>query len=351
MADHDSVRAVLEDIFVKRSSMPEAPDEPRRIRRLHGLGILVVLVVPALFGYYQVISVLRAGRFPENHGPIRSVSLVEQTPATELHAAATRPILRVAIAPVVSPERSLEKYQPFVEYLARNAGREPMMLNRPTYAEIDELIRLQRTDLAFVCTYSFVRGEREFGLTAVAVPVIRERVTYHSVVLVPTRSRATSLTDLRARRFASADLLSSTGWVFPATSLLQRGEDPNAFFSRHIVAGGHDRAVELVEAGQADGAAVDSLVYEQMLNERPGLERAVRVVVRSPPFGMPPLVVHPSMDATLRHALERILRDMHKDESGRRVLAAIGIDRFVTPTPSLHDTVRAMAAAYERPHP
>jgi phosphonate transport system substrate-binding protein len=249
----------------------------------------------------------------------------------------------VAIAPVISPEKSLVMYEGLVEYLSEALGKMPRMQQRQTYAEVNNLIRYRQSDVAFVCTYAFVRGEREFGMTLLAIPQIEERLTYHSLILVPASAEEESLLDLRHQGFASGDLMSNSGWLYPATWLKDQGLDPIRFFGQHVITGSHDRSVQAVVDNFADGAAVDSIVYEQMTAEDPSIADATRIILKSPPFGMPPLVVHPSIDPELKKSLERVLFSMHRNEDGRKILEVLRIDRFVTPDEALYDTVRIAA--------
>lgn len=181
-----------------------------------------------------------------------------------------------------------------------------------------------------------------------AVPVVGGEITYHSYVIVPAASSAESLLDLRGRRFASADMMSNTGWLYPAMWLMDRGEDPAKFFGEHVIAGSHYRAVTAVITGFVDGAAVDSLVYDHMAREEKTFEERTRVIDKSPEFGIPPFVVHPSIDPDLRGKLLRAMLEMHRDAEGKRILKELGIDRFEKPPPDLYDGVRRAVAAWEQ---
>jgi phosphonate transport system substrate-binding protein len=258
--------------------------------------------------------------------------------------ATTRPRLRVAVAPVVSPERSLEIYQGFIDHLANEMARDPVFLRRGSYAEVNDLVRFHRCDLAFVCTYAFVRGEREFGMRALAVPVVEGETVYYSYVIVPAGSPVKTMLDLRGRRFASADIMSNSGWLFPVTWLRSRGEDPERFFSEHRILGSHDRSIEAVVAGLADGAAVHSLVFEEMIDRDPTLGEKTKIILKSAPFGMPPLVVSARIDPDLERDLRRALLEMHTTPKGMKLLTDLGFDRFVPLKPGLYDSVRAAAS-------
>lgn len=255
--------------------------------------------------------------------------------------------LRFAIAPVVSPGSSLRAYQPLVDLVGHRCGRRAQFITRGSYAEVADLLRTRQCDVALVCTYVYVQGQREYGLTAIAAPVVHGAESYHSVIIVPLANRATGLLELGGQRFASSDLLSTSGWVWPAQWLRTQGRDPATFFGRHVVTGSHDRSVQAVLRGQADAAAVDSIVYADMAAADAGVAAGTQVVQRSPPFGMPPIVCHPQLDAELRERVRTVLLGLHADAEGRAVLATVGFDRFDIPDDGRYEGVRATAAAWD----
>lgn len=256
--------------------------------------------------------------------------------------------LRVAIAPVVSPRASLPQYHALVDYLGRQVGRRGVALLRDTYAEVEALLRTRQVDVAFVCTYSYARGERDYGLELVAVPIIGGRDVYRSFLVVPVASEAQELLDLEGARFAAADILSNTGWVYPAHLLRTAGKVPDRFFSKVLFTGGHDRAVDAVVRGLADGAAVDSIVFDQVVAADPTIGEAVRVIHSSPTFGMPPVVAPTDLPVPLLDAVQRALLGAHEDSRGRAALAPLEIDRFGPADSASYDLVRKMMAAHER---
>lgn len=320
---------------------PELPADVLRRRRARILYLWMPLLTVAacLVGWrlsVELSSVQRPARAEVAHP--------DRTPAA---ASRSAHVLRVAIAPVVSPRASLPQYHALVDYLGRSVGRRGVAVLRNTYAEVEALLQTRQVDIAFVCTYSFTRGERDYGLQLVAVPVIGGRADYHSLLIVPAASEAQTLLDLQGDRFASADNLSNTGWLYPAHRLREAGHEPDRFFSQVLFTGGHDRAVHAVAGGLVDGAAVDSVVFDQVVAAEPAIRDQVRVLHRSPAFGMPPVVAPPDIDPLLRESLGRALLTVHRHEDGRAALAPLEIDRFAVADSAGYDFVRTMMAAHE----
>jgi phosphonate transport system substrate-binding protein len=76
--------------------------------------------------------------------------------------------------------------------------------------------------------------------------------------------------------------------MYPTYVVQQLGSSPEDFFARTFFTYSHDEAIRAVASGVADGAAVDSLVYEYAVARDPSLAEKVRVIHRSPDFGIRP---------------------------------------------------------------
>jgi phosphonate transport system substrate-binding protein len=311
--------------------------------------VLLAIGAAVLTGLY-VVQLIEQNYSESRFGPRFSVSLEQPAASTDagsIPIGAERHTLRIAIAPVISPEKSIETYDDLATYVAAQLEREVEILPRATYAETNELVRDRQCDIALVCTYPFVRGEKDFGMEVLAVPQVGGELTYHSMIVVPASSEADSLLDLRGRRFACADMMSNSGWLFPALWLLERNEEPESFFSDVLISGSHDRSVQAVLSDYADGAAVHSLVYARMVEDDPTILTRTKVIQESVSYGMPPFVVHPQLSEELKSRLREILLRMHEEPEGRPVLSAIGIDRFVVPDLAIYESVRNSAHLWE----
>jgi len=254
------------------------------------------------------------------------------------------PQLRVAIAPIMSPEKSRPLYKDLISYMGKVLDMTPTVQQRSSYAEINDLLQYGDCDVAFVCSYPFVLGEREYGLKLLVVPRVKGKTTMQSLIIAPAGSSATSLTDLRGKRFATCGIISQTGWVYPAIWLMQHGENPNTFFSEHVICNSHDRALWAVAQKLVDGGAVQSRVYEREIQQDPGLAQKVRIIMQSPEYGIAPIVVHPHVAPALQEKLRRALVSMHETPEGMKILAGLGIDRYEFPDYALYDSVRRCAA-------
>jgi phosphonate transport system substrate-binding protein len=257
--------------------------------------------------------------------------------------------LRVAVAAVISPKGTVESYSPFLSYLEKKLNRPIELVQRRTYLEVNDLIEHGEVDLAFVCTSAYIQGHDSFGMELLVAPQVGGKTTYKSYLIVPTSSNAQNMDDLRGKVFAFTDPISLSGRVYPTYLVQQLGLTPEGFFARTFYTYSHDEAIRAVASGVADGAAVDSLVYDYAVARDPSLAGKVKVIQRSPDFGIPPVVVSPFTRPQVRAELQSLLLEMVNDPTASEALASIGVERFVLIDDSAYDSVRALVGVIPDP--
>lgn len=250
--------------------------------------------------------------------------------------------LRVAVAAVISPEGTVQSYSPLLNYLEDKLNRPIELVQRRTYLEVNDLIEHGEVDVAFVCTSAYVEGHDTFGLELLVAPQVDGKTTYNSVLIVPSSSKAQSMSGLRDKVFAFTDPISLSGRVYPTYMVDQLGFTPEVYFARTFFTYSHDEAIRAVANGLADGAAVDSLVFEFALLRDPALAEKVRVIHRSPDFGIPPVVFSPFTRPQVKADLQTLFLEMSNDSSAQEALTSIGVQRFVVIEDSAYDGVREL---------
>jgi len=282
--------------------------------------------------------------------PAAVISLAERSPLPAPPADDILP-LRVSVAAVVSPRGTLESYQPLLDYLSQALNRPVELIQRRTYAETNELIESGAVDLAFVCTSAYIIGHADFDMRLLVAPQVNGASVYYSVLIVPQDSPAQSLEDLRGKVFAFTDPISNTGRVYPTYLVQQLNEHVPTFFVRTFFTYNHDDAIRAVADKVADGAAVDSLVYDYALEREPSLANKTRIIHRSSAFGIPPVVVSPGLRPQTRLLLREIFLNMDADPAGRAALRNLGIESFVEIEDSAYDSARQLVQLVGTPLP
>ncbi len=250
--------------------------------------------------------------------------------------------LRFGVAPVLSPQATLKSYETLAAYMGERLGRPVELVQGKNYTEMNALVRAGDVSLALVCSGAFVVGRWEFGMEALVIPVVNGQKTYQSYLIVASRSNVASWEDLRQKTFAFTDTLSNTGRIVPVYTLSQMGETPEKFFKSTIFTYSHDKSIRAVADGLIDGAAVDSLAYDFVIKSDPALAARTKVIWKSPPYGINPIVVNPNVSPELRQKFKSILLGMSNESEGMEILKHLGIDTFAKPDVSAYDAIEDM---------
>jgi phosphonate transport system substrate-binding protein len=308
-------------------------------------GIVAAIGIAFCIWVYSFLQLTNGNNVHSRYTPQHSILLDDKDNASQCNdlAAVASPIFRIAVAPVISPKKTLSVYQDLIFYLGDALDRKAALIQRKNYTEINDLVRYKLCDIAFVCTNAFIRGKRELFMELLVIPEIKGKTTYRSFFLVPGDSEAKSLLELRGKRFASCDMQSFTGYCYAMNYLKKHGENSDGFFSKLITTGGHDLSVEAVASGFVDGAAVDSLIYEAMLETRYGIQNKVKIIHKSPDFPMPPVVIHPQTDRIWKQRILDVFLTMHQTSKGKQALSVLGIDKFVLCNPDNYDSIKKIA--------
>lgn len=304
-----------------------------RARWLVGIGLLSVFLIAAVMYLSQA----------QDSKPVKRISL-QPSSAEVVSVPRQKNTLKIAVGAIISPTKSLVFYEDIFDYIGEKLGREVEMVQRKTYAEVNFLLEEERIDAAFVCSRPYVEGHRDFGMELLCVPMCFGKTEYCSYFIVHKDSLIQNLEDLRGKVFAFSDPLSNTGMLIPTYTLAMMGERPESFFRRHIFTYSHDNSIRSVAEKLVDGAAVDSLIWEYLKAEDPEWTAQTRIIYRSTPCGIPPVVVSPGIAPQLKEKLRSAFLNMHNDPRGREILKRILIDRFTVIEDSAYNSIRQMRA-------
>lgn len=265
-------------------------------------------------------------------------------------AVAAESRLRIAITPVLV-EHYLEVNRQLITYVGERLGRAPDLIQRRSYKEISDLLEKGEVDVAFVCGRPYVLDHARFGLELLVAPLVYDTPVYYSYVIVPKDSPVQRFEELRGKRYAFSDPLSNSGHLVPAYRLAQLGETPERFFRRAIFTYSHSGSVEAVAVRFVDGASVDSYVYDYLAATNPRLTDRTRIIERSAPHGITPVVVRADLDGALKTRLRAVFLEMDHDPKGQEILRQLMIRRFVPVTDPLYDSIRQMLQVVGRALP
>lgn len=249
--------------------------------------------------------------------------------------------IRIGLTPVFLDDQ-LDFLKQLRAYFERRLGWPVSFVQRGSYREIVELVRVGKIDFAWLCGYPYTRYHGEMKL--LAVPLYQSKPLYRSYLIVPSSdTRTTAITDLRGKVFAYSDPDSNSGYLYPQYSLLRAGANPASFFARTFFTWGHRKVVEAVGVGLAQGGAVDGYVWDTLARSRPELTEATRIAHRSPELGYPPFVARAGIPESEFRVMQRVLLGMRDDSDGAALLKTLNLDGFIVGDGRLFDGIAVMA--------
>jgi phosphonate transport system substrate-binding protein len=261
-----------------------------------------------------------------------------------LPAAGEQDPLRIGLTAVVVRE-NLRFFDRWGEYLKARLGRPVIFVQRRAYRDIMDLLEKGELDVAWICGFPFVQKREPEFLELLAVPVYRGTPLYRSYIIVHQDSPYLGMEDLEGRIFAYSDPNSNSGYLVPRKVFRQAGLDPDRFFRLTFFTFSHAETVQAVADRVADAGAVDSYVWEFLIERRPELARQTRVIKRSETFGFPPIVARLGLDPMVRARIEAAFIGMKDDPEGHALLQELALDGFAKYPPDLYEPIRVLAEA------
>jgi phosphonate transport system substrate-binding protein len=256
--------------------------------------------------------------------------------------------LLVAVAAMISPKETFVYYHELLKYIGKNAGQyDVQLVQRKTYDEVNELLRVGRIDLAFICSGPYAIGKEKYGFEAIATPVVRSKPFYHSYLIVNKNSKFKEFEDLRGHIFAFTDPDSNSGALVPNYWVSQIGERSDSFFSKIVYTYSHDNSILAVAKGLVDGAAVDGHKWEYFAIRNPVYTSETRIIRKSKPFGSPPLVAAAHVSKQLKENIQHLMIKMHEKPEGRQILNKLMIDQFLAPKEEWYQPVKDIYSAVQ----
>jgi len=209
---------------------------------------------------------------------------------TGVAAAQTRPSeLVFAVVPAENASGVTERFQPFMDYLARELGTKVTLRVANDYAAVIEGQRAGNIHIAYYGPSSYVRAATVTNGNVVPfVTTVNAdgSIGYYSVLLTRANNPASSLQDLKGKNLCLVDPNSTSGNNVPRFAMNKMGLNPDQFFAKVVYAGSHENAITAVQQGTCDAAfnwwnsETDSN-FQRMVNKNMVKKEDFKIVFRS----------------------------------------------------------------------
>ncbi len=181
----------------------------------------------------------------------------------------------IGVYPGDNIETALAAQEPLRAYLEAQLGVRTVVITGTSYGAVIEAMRAGRADAFEVGPFSYVLAADVANAEAIAagnyVTAVNDTVLpgYYSVLFTKKGSGITSIADLTGKTFAFTDPASTSGYLVPATEVLNAmnfdtKDQLDSFFGQATFAGSHPASVLAVANGTTDAGATfdDNLVAQ-----------------------------------------------------------------------------------------
>lgn len=258
-----------------------------------------------------------------------------QNQTAPVEDAAEKP-LRIAFASVISPKETRQAYQVLVNYISQEQQRPAILLQRRTYAELNKLMADGDADIAFFSTGAYAAYRGQTPIELLAMVQTNGSVFYQTYLITAADSDITDFSQLQGRVFAFTDPLSYSGRQAVDFLLLDQGLTAETYFKRSFYTYNHDKSIWAVANHLADGASIDSQIYDFVMQTNPQLCQQTRVFAVLPQAPTGPVVMRSDLPEAEKEQLRHIFYTMDLHPSLQDALNKALINKFVAPQPELY---------------
>ncbi len=218
-----------------------------------------------------------------------------------------------------------------------------------SYAATIEGMCSSKVDVAFLAPLSYVLAKDKGCADLLLTSVRGGAPTYQGQIRVRADSGVTDICQLRGKKFAFSDPVSTSGSMYPQLLFKQKCGAASAqeFFGANniVFAGGHDKAMIALYNGQVDGAAsfidLTTDVPSSAAKLFPDLAQKTRRVATTEDIPGDTVSVRKGMPKDISDSIKKALLDYAKTGDGKKVIFGLySIDGFAELPDSKYDLLR-----------
>lgn len=216
----------------------------------------------------------------------------------------------------------------------------------PDYNGVVEAMNFGQVDMAYFGPLTYVIAQHDSGAEAIVTQLIKGKPYYHSYIITnkdhPWNSLDDLLKDSKNTSFAFGDPNSTSGALIPGIELKKRGvyTDPNSHQFKEVrFTGSHDVTALAVQNKQVDAGAIDSAIYDMLVEQKKVDGNRIKVIWTSEDLFQYPWAVKKGTDQqTIDQLREAFLGVQDED-----ILHAFGASGFTKAENKDYEAIRAAA--------
>src|SRR5438874_3856805 len=139
--------------------------------------------------------------------------------------------LKFGFTPVLGEAEMRAEFDPLAAYLSDTIGQKVVLYVAKDYGDLRTQMEAGAVDVGSFSPFAYVDATRGGKVRIIAQSIIDGTATYRGIIVTRKDSGLKSITDLKGKRFAFVDPKSASGYLYPRAMLIERGINPETFFS------------------------------------------------------------------------------------------------------------------------
>jgi phosphate/phosphite/phosphonate ABC transporter binding protein len=237
------------------------------------------------------------------------------------------------------------RYEPTVNLVSQRLSMPMKVIAGENYADIEALLLNHRIDIAVMSPYAYVVAKtKDPGIRVISTHIANGTESYGAYILVTENSPVRSIADLSGKKFGFVDERSSSGWLFPASRMLDEGLNPLTDLSGQFY-GSHERVIRAIVSGKIDAGATYNAALSEGRGRIPGAHN-LRVIARTERIPYDAYVIRSGFPTEAILGLQKALSSVStRDADGREALEPLGdINGFIRTDDTHYKSVREVEA-------
>ncbi len=260
--------------------------------------------------------------------------------------------LVMGFVPSQDSDTIAETVEPLAEELAEILGKEVEPRTMTNYNALVEGMGSQQVHIGFIPAFGYVIANEDYDVEVILKSIRHGDSTYKAQYVVRSDSGIESLEDLEGKTWAYADATSTSGFLFPASQLMDmfdlesQGDLTNGFFGDTVAVGGHDTAAIAVYDGDADVATTFDDVRDNLEDDYPDIFDELDVIDYTDEIPNDTISVIKELDDDLVEEIREAFLSFNEDDDMIEIMNEVYTwDAIDTAEHSEYDVV---AETYER---
>ncbi len=250
--------------------------------------------------------------------------------------------LKFGVIPLEAPAKMHQRFLPLTEYLSQAMGQRVELVVGLDFTQTIKDLENKATDLAFLTPTTYIEAHDKSGVVLL-VKALRKGAPYtHSAIIARSGSGIERLEDVRGKRFAFGDRMSTSSYLIPRSMLAEAGVRLEEL-KDHAFLGHHDDVAQAVLAGEYDAGGLMDSIADKFLDR--GLKK-LKTSIDIPEFN---ICASKGLDAGVLETVKKALIALDPGNAGHaRVLATIDHDYtgFVSAADGDYDGVRRIMRTF-----